>query len=442
MNPTQFLLMAFEGMFRHKLRTFLTLLGLIVGIASVLVMTGIGRGFEKQQQQWMASLLPNKITVYQGYSPDAPPTQLTLRLVEVLQSRIGKSAISAVAPNIELYDVPIQGIDRNTVPVSLIATSPDYQQTNNLKLGQGRFFNADEVANSEYVAVVNQTMLTVMQGGNPFPEGFGGPGPVMVDPQAMPTPAPVQLEQTQTQLLFINGLPFRIVGVVDETDNVFSFGMPQIFIPVKLLGKHIRSQSLQLQDGSPVVNMITILASDVDHIEEAKREIERILRLANGLRAEQMNNFEMQVDQEITGGAEEISQAFTMVLAGIGAISLVVGGIGIMNILLATVAERTREIGVRKAIGASDFNILAQFLIESVSICLVGGAMGVGLSYAVARIIDYLGGGQSQFGVTVVIDYQSVLIASASSIICGVVFGLYPAIRAMRLDPIQALRYE
>jgi len=185
------------------------------------------------------------------------------------------------------------------------------------------------------------------------------------------------------------------------------------------------------------------LAVDVAHVQQARREVERVFRLYYGLGIDEPTTVQITVDRENTATYEDSMRTFTLVLAGIGGVALLVGGIGIMNILLAAVSERTREIGLRKAIGASNGDILFQFLMESITICLVGGGLGVGFSYGVGALINQaFGGPESQMGIRILIDLTSVLIAAGSSIACGLVFGLYPALRAMRLNPIQALRYE
>lgn len=413
MKLGQFLLMALENMGQHKLRTALTLLGLIVGIASVLVMTGIGRGFAQMTEEQLASLLPNKITLRQGYSPDAPPAALTLREVSMLQKQIGRAPLSAVAPRIDLYDLPIKGVDPQLQFVMLVATTADYPQTVQLTFSSGRFFSATEADSNSLVAVVNQSMVNLLQ----------------------------QMGQAEVSFVTIDNKLFRITGVIQD-ENAFFGGQPQLFIPIGLLQRQLTSQSLQWDRGALAVSQIDVLATDVAQLPAAKRAVERLLRLTYGLRADQPNNFDLQVEREALSFAESFNRGFTLVLAGIGAIALVVGGVGVMNILLASVAERTREIGVRKAIGASDLDILAQFLFESLFICLIGGALGVGLSYSIGNVINQIAGPGANFPMRVLIDQGSVLIACLSSVTCGVGFGLYPALRAMRLDPIQALRYE
>lgn len=406
--------MALDNMVQHKLRTLLTLLGLVVGISSVLVMTGIGRGFGESAEEQLATLLPNKITLRQGYSPDAPPVSLTLREVDLLQKMIGRAAITAVAPKKQLWDLPIKGVDPNFQPAMVTATTVDYTQMTKLTFSQGRFFSTEEEREGAFVAVINQSLADLLQ----------------------------QSGQPDLSVLTIDNKPFRIVGITQADEGPFAFGMPEALIPISLLQRYLSSQSLIIENGSLAVDEINVLAIDVERLATAKRDVERILRLRYGLRAEQVNNFDLSVEGEILDFAQNFNRGFTLVLGGIGAVALVVGGIGIMNILLAGVSERTREIGLRKAIGASNRDILLQFLLEAITICLAGGLLGVGFSYGVGSIINTFAGGDEMIGLRVVIDLRSVFIAAASSIACGLVFGLYPALRAMRLNPIQALRYE
>lgn len=407
--------MALGNMTQHKLRTFLTLLGLIVGISSVLVMTGIGRGFAETTQEMLAEMLPNKITVQQGYTSDAPPVPLTMREVALLDKKVDRTLVTALAPRVEGFSLPIKGIDTNAYYVMGTATTAAYPQMTKLTFAQGRFFSPQEEQDATLVVVINQSLFDLLQ----------------------------QSGQSNLSIMTIDNKPFQIVGVTQNQNGFMGYGdTPQFYLPVQLLQRQLYSDSIMREQGAVVVNYIDVLALDLAHVKRAQRDIERIFRLYYGLQAEQPTPVQIAVDREMFGFSEDFDRNFTLVLGGIGAVALVVGGIGIMNILLAGISERTREIGLRKAIGASNLDILIQFLMEAITICLMGGLFGVGASYGIGEIINRLTGPENMIGLRVIIDLRSVFIAAGSSIACGLIFGLYPALRAMRLKPIQALRYE
>ena len=407
--------MALGNMTQHKLRTFLTLLGLIVGISSVLVMTGIGRGFAETTQEMLSAMLPNKITVQQGYTSDAPPAPLTMREVALLEKKVDRTLITALAPRAEGFSLPIKGVDPNSYYIMGTATTAAYPQMTTLTFAQGRFFTQQEEETAALVAVVNQSLFDLLQ----------------------------QSGQTDLATMTIDNKPFRIVGITQNQNGFMGFGdTPQFYLPIRLLQRQLYSENIMLEQGAVVVNAIDVLAVDLAHVKQAQRDIERILRLYYGQRADQPTAVQITVDREMFSFTEDFNQNFTLVLGGIGGVALLVGGIGIMNILLASISERTREIGLRKAIGASNRDILLQFLMEAIAICLIGGLFGVGASYGIGELINRLTGPENMMGLRVVIDVRSVFIAAGSSIACGLIFGLYPALRAMRLKPIQALRYE
>lgn len=408
-----FFFIAFQNMLLHKLRTALTLLGLIVGITSMLLMTGIGRGFEEMMQSGLSSLLPTKLAIRQGFDPEGgPTTRLTQRDSDLLARVVGQGALAAVAPVKELYDLSIRGFDNEFQFTSVVASTADYAQTENMKFTTGRFFTAAEVTNKAAVAVANQAFLdALIQGG-----------------------------QTDPSTVTVGNLTLSIIGLVDDSD--FFGGYPKLIIPVSLLGTELYSQSIEWEQGALVVDSVAVLAADVDQVEAAKREVERMLRLSHGLTAERDNDFFIEDQGQTLNTISNFNRGFTLVLGGIGSISLIVGGIGIMNIMLATISERTREIGIRKAIGASDLDVLLQFLIEAITICLFGGFLGVAISYGLSVIANQLIPPDTFGDIGIVIDLRSVLTATIFSVGAGILFGLYPALRAMRLDPIEALRTE
>ncbi|MEZ4712508.1 MAG: ABC transporter permease [Caldilineaceae bacterium] len=395
------------------MRTVLTLLGLIVGITSVLLMTGIGRGFEQTMQEGLSSLLPTKLNIRQGFDPEGGPVSpLTTRDADLLRTFVGRSSIQAVAPVKELYDVQLDGLDDSQQFVSVVASTTDYQVTENMQFQRGRFFTADEERQKARVAVVNQVLLDTLS----------------------------LLGQSDLSAVYIGNKPFTIVGVMDDSD--FFGGFPKIVAPMTLLGRDLYSQSLQWDNGAPVMDSISVLAVNVDQVETAKVEVERMLRLGHDLGAAQRNDFFIEDQRQTLDTISSFNRGFTLVLGGIGSISLIVGGIGIMNIMLATISERTREIGVRKAIGASDIDIMLQFLVEAIAVCLLGGLLGVLLSYGLSKLLGMLIPPDVFGDAGIIIDLRSVMTATLFSVSAGILFGLYPALRAMRLDPIDALRTE
>ena len=412
-----YLWLAIENMYRNKLRTLLTLLGLIVGIASVVVMTGIGNGFSADAEKWFAQMLPNKYTLTPSYSTSNSPAQFTMRDVRLLQSRIGTAGLKAVVASIDFSDLKVKGFDPTQMPVQISAVSADFVHMSRYEFLQGRFFTIEEEADEAPVVVINDAMQTALQ----------------------------KSGQINQSVVTIENNPFSVVGVIKEGQDGFSpyGGQPHLFLPISLLEKQLYSQSVQRDKGELVIYNLQLLAEDVPHVEESKREVERVLRLLHGLNSDQPNDFEFYSDQMTLETMQNFNSGFTLVLGGIGAVALIVGGIGIMNIMLASITERTREIGLRKAIGANNRDILFQFLMEAITVCAMGGLLGIALSYGISIFLDrVVNADESMAGIKVLIDVRSIILASLSSITCGIVFGLYPAIKATRLNPIDALRNE
>ena len=414
MKIGMFFRVALENMTQNKLRTGLTLLGLIVGISSVLLMTGLGRGYQQTNDAMMSSLLPNKLTLRQSFSRSNSASSLTLYDAELLQSLVGNSAIGAIAPSIALNGFDIKGFDSSGQRPRLTATTSDYSRTTSLTFVQGRFFTAEEEAAGELVVVMNQAFMDAITTGT----------------------------DNAPNTVYIANMPFSIIGLVEDVNARGGSSYPAAYIPITLLPYPLYSDNVTIVRGAPVVDAIDVLATNVASIDQAQQEIEMMLRLSHGLSREQANDFTITVDSNFLSVVQDSSRIYTLVLGGIGAISLVVGGIGIMNIMLATIIERTREIGIRKAVGARDSDILFQFLMEAVTICLIGALLSVGLSYGLGILITKQLQANNVNNMHILIDLQSVLIACVCGGAAGVLFGLYPAIRAMKLDPIQALQAE
>ena len=422
MKIGMFFQVAVENMAQNKLRTGLTLLGLIVGISSVLLMTGLGRGYQQANDEMMSSLLPNKLTLRQAFSRSSSASSLTLNDAQLLRSLVGNSAIKAVAPSLSLNDLEISGFDSSGQRPQLTATTADYELTETFTFVQGRFFTAEETGEEtaeeegtgELVIVMNEAFLEA----------------ITTTPDEVPT------------TVYIANKRFAIVGVVADTDSRGGASYPVAYIPITLLPYPLYSESVELVQGSPAVDEINILTTDVASVEQAQLEIEMMLRLAHGLGREQENDFTISADSNFLETVQDSSRIYTLVLGGVGMISLIVSGIGIMNIMLASITERTREIGIRKAVGARDSDILFQFLIEAIAVCLIGAFVSVVLSFGLGSLITNQLQGSDMGTMRVLIDAQSVLIATLCGCAAGLLFGLYPAMRAMRLDPIEALRSE
>ena len=235
----------------------------------------------------------------------------------------------------------------------------------------------------------------------------------------------------------MNGQVLTVIGILKTSSGAFSFGSDKrVFVPLTLALKRLFEPNFYR--GDYTVTEINVQVKSQDLLKEAEYKIERHLRLQHSLKATDNNDFAIVNQARLLDLANNISQTMTLFLGSIGSISLLVGGIGIMNIMLVSVTERTREIGLRKALGAQDRDVLLQFLIEALALTLCGGLLGTALSYGIALIIQQVPGLPFQ----VVMEPSILLMAIGVSIGCGFVFGLYPALRATQLDPIEALRYE
>ena len=401
----EILAVALQSIRVNALRSMLTMLGIIIGVGAVITMVALGTGAQKAVEERIAALGANIFTVFAGQARGGGGIMVTDRTIlstddydALLRSA---TLLKAVVPEMQqALQVVYVNQNRN---LQVIGTTANYASVRNYTVPFGRMFTAGDDAARQRYAVL----------GSSVPEMLGG------NPAAM-------IHQT----LMIRGIPFEVIGVLSPKGAAGGFTNPdeQILIPLRTAqyrvfgSKRLRSMSVQVKDGVP--------------IEQGMVDLERVLRREHRIRPGGDNDFTIRNQQDILETQQQATRVFTTLLASIAAVSLVVGGIGIMNIMLVSVTERTREIGVRKALGATRANILLQFLTEALTLCVLGGVLGIllgaGTTVVLARVMQW----------NTLISPSAVAIAFGFSALVGLFFGIWPARRAARLDPIVALRYE
>ncbi|HEX8848187.1 MAG TPA: ABC transporter permease [Gemmatimonadaceae bacterium] len=390
----------------NKLRSVLTMLGVVIGVAAVVAMVALGRGAQESVNNRIAALGTTLLTVIpgqvfgRGVASGTDRAKLTLDDAVALSERA--TIIAAVEPEMS-QNQQIQYVNRNA-NTSVIGTSSNYPEVRKYSVAAGRMFSDAEDRARARVAVL----------GAAIPDNLG-----------VADPASLVGEEVR-----IGGLQYTVVGVLASKGQTGGFQNPddQILIPINTA----RFRAF----GTDRLRSINVLAPTEAKIPETMAEIQKILRREHQLRPGASDDFQIRNQSDFLSTLGETTQVFTYLLAGIAAVSLLVGGIGIMNIMLVSVTERTREIGVRKALGATKNNILLQFLIEAVVLCILGGIGGVLLGAAGAIVMSHL----AQW--TTSVSAASVIIALVFSAGVGILFGVWPARRAAALDPIMALRYE
>ena len=402
----EIVLVALGALRANKMRSFLTMLGIVIGVAAVIAMVAFGKGAQNSISERIAGLGTTLLTVRPGARrgfgvATENNEKLTIEDAEALERR--GTYFAAVGP--EMSKRTLLQFGSLNAQTQVTGAKPEFLEIRKFTMAAGRFFNIGEEAGMRRVAVVGSAVI----------ENLG-----------LQTPEAILGENIK-----LGGLQFQVIGVMASKGQTGGFGNnPDDVVIIPLSTARYRLM------GTPDLNSINILAISEDKLPEAQAEIQSILRREHRLTAEKKDNFDIRNQAEFLNTFAETTKTFTFLLAGIAAVSLLVGGIGIMNIMLVSVTERTREIGVRKALGATRIAILFQFLIEAIVLCLLGGLVGVVLGAGGAMALSKLGGFNTN------VDISSVVLAFAFSATVGVLFGVWPARRAASLDPIIALRYE
>ncbi len=392
----------------NKVRTALTMLGIIIGISSVIILVSIGQGAQSTIQNSIESIGSNLIVINPGAQrgvgyqvSTGRGTSRTLTLTDATAIADEIANISAISPEISgRYQITAKGTNTNT---SVTGVTSGYSIVHNVFIDEGSFISDRDVSNRAKVAVIGPTARDDLFGADSNPIG---------------------------QIIRINGLQFRIIGMT-KSKGGSGFGNQDdaIYVPLS------SAQAFLLGDSSYVTN-ISVSASDSTVMTQVQNDITNLLLSRHHISDITSADFNVMNQADIVSAASSVTNTFTILLGSVAGISLLVGGIGIMNMMLTTVTERTKEIGLRKAIGARRRDINIQFLIEAVTLTVIGGAIGIAIGWLAAYTVTSLGVLETS------ISMPAILLAFGVSAAIGIVFGYYPARQASRLNPIEALRYE
>jgi putative ABC transport system permease protein len=406
MNFKNLIKIAVRALVRNKLRAILTMLGIIIGVASVIAMLAIGEGSKKNIQDQMSSMGTNLIMIMpnmqqRGGVSLGASSSMVLKMSDVEALRNEATALSEVSPQISANGQVIYG-NQNT-RTTVYGVSEEYLAIRKLKIESGRIFNSTEVRGMSKVCILGQTVVEDLFGEGSDPVGLS---------------------------IRIKNLPFEIIGVLEDKGES-GMGQDQddlILAPYTTVQRRLAAIDY--------INGIYASAVTDEKSEAAIEEVTEILRRTHKLKESEEDDFRVMSQSELLETVGTITDILTYLLGAIAGISLLVGGIGIMNIMFVSVTERTREIGLRMSIGGRSQDILKQFLVESIIMSILGGALGVIFGYLIAK------GAGSLMNSPTIVTTQSVVLAFAVCFAIGVFFGWYPARKAANLNPIDALRYE
>ncbi len=405
MNYGNLFRIAFKALANNKMRGFLTMLGIIIGVASVITMLAIGAGSKQSIRTEIGSMGSNVIMIHPGNSMfggvrQSSSSMQTLKLKDYQALKNETSYISKISPVVNASGQAINGA--NNTPTSIYGVTEDYLDIRGYSVATGAIFDDMAIKKASKVCVVGQTVVDEL-----FPNG--------TDPLG--------------KVIRFNSIPFKIIGVL-TSKGYNTMGMDQddlIIAPYSTVQKRILAINY-LQE-------ITVSALSEEYTDQAIEEITEILQINHGIEIGEDNDFNVRSQQEMMETMSSVMDMLTILLACVAGISLLVGGIGIMNIMYVSVTERTREIGLRMSIGAKGRHILMQFLIESIILSVAGGLIGVIFGVAASKIVNLFGWATS-------VQVSSIILSFAVCTITGIFFGWYPAKKAAQLNPIDAIRYE
>jgi len=406
MNYSNLIKVSTRALLRNKFRSFLTMLGIIIGIGSVIAMLAIGQGSKKSIQDQVSSMGSNMVMVMPGTQSrggvqlgNDDSKKLTVEDVKAISLEC--DAVSMVSPEVRSSGQVIYA--KENTPSTIYGVSPEYLDIKKTKVTDGRIFTDKEIHSAAKVCLLGKTVIKNLFGENVNPIGY---------------------------TIRFKSIPLLVIGIL-ESKGENSFGQDQddlILAPYTTVQKRILA----------ITHVQAIMTSAISETAsaDAMAQIEQVLRTRHKLKAGDANDFEVRSQAEIIKMFSSISDMLSLLLGAIAGISLLIGGIGIMNIMYVSVTERTREIGLRMAIGAQSFDILMQFLAEAVLLSVIGGIIGIILGVSSAKIISALANWPT------IVTSNSVIMSFLVCTVIGIFFGWYPAQKASRLDPIDALRYE